>query len=229
MMIFPSLLAYKEDPRIHLSDCTLALPRKQLQTIRNDSEGRHLLLISTLFIGTNIDMARASSRLFLTETQARGHTHVYTHSHTIKHLPNFWSAAEAKPARSAKMVRNRWNDSILPITRPSPLVINPFQRWVSFTARGLRWWGVDGDGVEKEGEMGERVKKERRRQAYAKPESAHRSPRDSTISTEQQPSSDVTDTRAHKWRLTKKIKIIFRLIKVKKTYTLHTQKRLYTF
>ncbi len=159
MMIFPSLLAYKEDPRIHLSDCTLALPRKQLQTIRNDSEGRHLLLISTLLIGTNIDMARASSRPFLTETQARGHTHVYTHSHTIKHLPNFWSAAEAKPARSARMVRNRWNDSILPITRPSPLVINPFQRWVSFTARGLRWWGMDGDGVEKEGEMGERVKK----------------------------------------------------------------------
>ncbi len=29
---------------------------------------------------------------------------------------------------------------------------------------------MDGDGVEKEGEMGERVKKERRRQAYAKPE-----------------------------------------------------------
>lgn len=58
---------------------------------------------------------------------------------------------------------------------------------------------MDGDGVEIEGEMGERVKKERRRrQAYAKPVSAHRSPRDARISTEQQPASDVTDTRAHK-------------------------------
>lgn len=46
---------------------------------------------------------------------------------------------------------------------------------------------MDGDGVEIEGEMGERVKKERRRQAYAKPVSAHRSPRDATISTEQHP------------------------------------------
>ncbi len=75
-----------------------------------------------------------------------------------------------------------------------------------------------GDGWRRCGERRRngRVKKERRRQAYAKPESVHRSPRDSRISTEQQPSSDVTDTRAHKWRLTKKIKIIFRLIKVKK-------------
>lgn len=150
-------------------------------------------------------MARASSRLFPTETQARAHTHVYTHSHTIKHLPNFWSAAEVKPARNARMVRNRWNDSIIPITRPSPpLVINPFQRCVSFSARGLRWWGMNGDGLEKEGEMGERVKKERRRQAYAKPESAHRSPRDARISTEQQPASDVTDTRTLVLRLEKK-------------------------
>ncbi len=86
---------------------------------------------------------------------------------------------------------------------------------------------MDGDGVEKEGEMGERVKKERRRQAYAKPESAHRSPRDSRISTEQQPSSDVTDTRAHKWRLTKKIKNIFRLIKVKNIYPIHAKTAIY--
>jgi len=52
-------------------------------------------------------------------------------------------------------------------------------------------WVMDGDGVEIVGLMRESEKREKETSI------AHRSPRAARISTEQQPATDVTDTRAH--------------------------------
>lgn len=111
--------------RIHPPDKTLFLPRKHSWEMYKPAEKTQERETLSSYKRADIKGQLLTWRALHLALSQRKRTRA--HTHTIKHSPNFRSAAEARLARKARMARNRWNDSILPITRPCHLrVINPF-------------------------------------------------------------------------------------------------------